>query len=476
MYKKRFAKWGFHKNVRRTRSKSTDDCGPRESPSTLSTSPSETHHTAETPEIVPSSPKLTISDTATLFFLTNIRIWSSTFYELAELPDRTWATIDSTAAGVPLVPYHATMIREYKPESLSYSFRVVVGLLERGHGVLAGRLARKAFLQTEALLQIEGPLFVWNILEILYHMVLRGQTQLFDMLLCYLVGLARSYYPDSHPVIQVLQSLRILRQSWLGDSTPLQAAALEQGWKLNADILFSKFDPRFLLLYYRLMWDSSILKLSQDRLRDADRWFALLNVKFPPDDAFLEELTGNSHPNANGVELPSNYERLKADALAAIHGQSTLERDEPILKIRVLSGLLKSRVLEETTAVYRSPTPVNRNPDGIAYTPRHEAHILRLHARILAFVIKVLMEAEDAAGCGTEAATDRIRSIIALRKYGQTPVDPQIVHELWLLEELLLKGGRPIEAAAARQETYRLLEEYLNDVPAEVVYIPTAQS
>ena len=474
MYKKRFAKWGFYKNVRRTHPGFTGGHRPAERCSTVSTVSVKSQCAAKNLDTLSFAPSLSVSEAAALIFLTNIQTWSSTFYELTDLPDHAWS-IDSNAPPPPLVLYSAKMVKEYDPERLSFSFRVVVELLERGEGVLAGRLARKAFLQTEALLQVEGPLFVWNILEILYYMALRGQTRLFEMLLRYLIGLARSYYPDTHPVIQVLQSLRALRQAWIEDSKPLQVATLEQGWELNANILFSKFDSRFLFLYYRLVWDSSILKLPQHRLRDADRWFALLEVKFPADDSFLKALTRPFRPDTDdlgvrdGIELPKNYDRLRSDAVEEILDRSTLDFQNPVMRIRVLSGLLKSRILNNKIPILRSPA------DMAAYTPQNLADILRLHARVLAYVMKVLMEVDCQTAHGRELAADRLRSIIALRKYGKTPKDPQIVYELWQLEELLLNGNRPYEAAAAQREAYELLDEYLSDVPADMVYMPVCE-
>ncbi len=479
MYKKRFAKWGFYKNVRRTRPGFTGGHRPAERYSTVSTVSVKSQCTAKNLDTLPFAPSLSVSEAAALVFLTNIQTWSSTFYELTDLVDHAWP-IDPKAPPPPLVLYSAKMVKEYDPERLSFSFRVVVELLERGEGVLAGRLARKAFLQTEAMLQVEGPLFIWNILEILYYMALRGQTKLFEMLLRYLIGLARSYYPDTHPVIQVLQSLRTLRQAWLEESKPLQVATLEQGWELNANVLFSKFDSRFLFLYYRLVWDSSILKLPQHRLRDADRWFALLDVKFPADDSFLKALTRPFRPDMDdlgvrdGIELPKNYDHLRSDAVESILSRSTLDFQNPVLRIRVLSGLLKSRILDNKIPILRSPFDTSSPPNQAAYTPQNLADILRLHARVLAYVMKVLMEVDCATGYGSEMAADRLQSIIALWKYGKTPKDPQIVYELWQLEELLLNGNHPSEAAAAQREAYALLDEYLSDVPADMVYMPAS--
>lgn len=55
-------------------------------------------------------------------------------------------------------------------------------------------------------------------------------------------------------------------------------AVLEQGWLLNAEMVLSNFDEWFLLLYYRLIWDSALLRLAGDKLRDADIWFSRVKI------------------------------------------------------------------------------------------------------------------------------------------------------------------------------------------------------
>jgi hypothetical protein len=366
--------------------------------------------------------------------------------------------------------YCTKAISTFNPDRLSFSFRVIVGLLERGQGVLAGRLARKVFPQAEALLNIDGPPFIWNILDIIYGIGIYGQTQLLHMLLQYLIGVARSNYPPTHPILHILRSLKSLVHSWEDNAEPFQVATLEQGWALNANLLFGRFNSKFILLYYRLEWDSALFKLPQAWVKEADWWFSALESEITPDNPIPEEMMetdlDRSHPfDAEfRTELPGNYERLKSDVIATIEERSSMDFDDPRVRVRVLSGRLKSLTLQDDDA--------GRSKSQFIGAAQKKTRTLRLHARILAFLIKIVIESDADLGVSDELAVEKTRNIIALQKFGQGPIDPQVVYELWQLERLLLQRGDSEQAAATREETYKLLEHYLVDVPVDMDYIP----
>lgn len=457
MYKKRFTKWGFAKNRPRDgvkKSQSRDTAVAHTQVIKAIIPRSATHVT------LPASLDLGASDLANREFLASIQNWSSSFFESAK--DHGYPP--------PASPTGMVSAKRYDPESLSFSFRIIVELLKRGKGVLAGRLTRKAFLQIEAMLQVEGPLFIWNMLEILYYMALYGQTQLLGILLLHLHNLARDRFEPGHPLMQMLHGLRKLLKGWHQDSLPPQAAILQQAWSLNANMIFSNFDARLLILYYRLVWDSEMVRLPQDRLEDADRWFALVENKVPMDHAFAEDIITRMHPDlltgdGYGREPPSEYEMLKHTSVSAIQHRSTMAFSETKMKIRILSGTLKCRILEERN----TPAPLSdteADPEPQQHPPRLPP---RFHARIIAYVIKVLVDVDLEMGFDPAIATDRMRSIVAMREYGQSRTGPQTIHELWRLEDMLRRQGHEDEADRTRQETYKRLEEYVDDVPVHGV-------
>ncbi|KAF4977924.1 hypothetical protein FZEAL_5629 [Fusarium zealandicum] len=455
MYKKRFTKWGFCKNKRRVNTASTTraDQAPGSIKTAVAIPTRPTHVTLS------QSPGMSTSEAANLVFLKSIQTWSSSFYESG---DHSLPSCHGSPIFSPIVTGAA---KRYDPEQLSFAFRVVAELLRRGQGELAGRLARKSFLQIEAMLHVEGPLFIWNILEIMYSIASLGQVQLFQMLLLHLVQLGRNHFSATHPVAQMLHSLQRLVEGWRQDSVQLHVPLLGQAWALNANIVFSNFDSRLLLLYYRLIWDSGMVKVPQERLREADEWFAALDNKVPMNDSFVEDMVAGDFLNLDLPGPPRDFEILKHTSVAAIQHRSTLSFTDPNIRIRVMSGILKSRILQEGPSAPSAPSGIETDSD----VP-HNPNVSRLQqARVIAYLMKILVEVDQEMGFDAEIATDRMRSIIAMRVYGRSGIGPQIVHELWQLEELLLRQGHRKEASEVREETYKKLEQYLSDVPAHSV-------
>src|SRR5882757_579569 len=196
MYKKRFTKWGFQKNSRRSaaavqtlmkdefRQGASRKPGPPEELGSL-----------------PSFPGLGHDEGLMLMFLTSVRICSVAFFEPMQSHDGFLASQQRPPANHPWPE---------QTDEISFTFKLVMDLLDRGHGNLAGRMARKAFLLVEDMLTIEGPALVWNLLEMMHHMVALRHQQLFQMLLVHLTALIDGRMPKSHPVSAMLRGLRRL--------------------------------------------------------------------------------------------------------------------------------------------------------------------------------------------------------------------------------------------------------------------------
>jgi hypothetical protein len=452
MYKKRFAKWGFYKNKRRV---SLDSEIVDDSLSSCSTANTSTTHLV--PESIKEAhlvltPKSSDSDRASLAFLTSIRTWSSLFFESREL------TLPADPAENSLVgPYRPKGLGVYDPEKLSYTFRVVAGLLTRGHGVLAGRLARKAFLQVEGILDIEGPLYIWNVLEILFNMISLGHVQLFEMLIGHLISLARTHYAESHPVVEMSRSLQRLVIAWRREAVPFQTTALEQAWALNANILLNSFDTSLVMLYHRLVWDSTLVNLSIEKQWVVFRGLSELHAMLPTEDVYVDMATDIyqdliKYESADGTRAPKNYAFIKADTFTTIRELSTMDFTDVGIKIKILDTLL-------TTKAFIQGSSPSSTVHGDA---RNDVPLV--DARLLAHLIKTLVSLDLEAD--RHVAIERMNNVIALREYGQSTFDPQIMHELWQLEDLLLNEGRLQEAIAVQQDVYKRLDEYLDDIPA----------
>ena len=469
MYKKRFFKWGFRKNTKKCQDKRNKL--PLHAASLTPVAESEDAAQLSYFALTPKGVHAT-----TFGFLGNVKNWSSSFFEA---PPMSGESIDTTVGlSGHHAPYFTKLPKEYDAESLSLSFRLIVTLFERGQNVLAGRLARKAFLQTETLLLVEGPVFIWNMLEILHYMATRKQIELCKMLLSYLVDLAKIHYIKRHPVLGLLNSLQQLFLMWRQDSREAHIAILEKGWALNADILFDIFDARFMGLYYRIAWDSSLVNISHQKLRDAESKITHLASKAPKGVIFLESIDTVADLdlrilyNMPSPSSPSLNDKLRSSTIAALRRRSKSALKDHHTKIRLLTGLIKCRTLEEMEPFCHylcKEAPVVEFDYQMQQTQRK---LFYLRTRILAFVIQVLMIIDLKLGGCMNTAIERQKTAIALRQSVQSPTDPQIAYDLSVLETLLLEMGRQTEAEEVRRETNFKLEEYLEDVPENMLCVP----
>ncbi|KAF4966127.1 hypothetical protein FSARC_6178 [Fusarium sarcochroum] len=453
MYKKRFTKWGFSKNKPRSTSGNTRITPQNQkSQAIICTRPAPR-------QTLLVSPKLNPSAAASLEFLSCIHNWSTSFFESVN------AYEFSLSQNHMLAPPPGAKGNRYDPEQLSFAFRIIVELIKSGQGVLAGRLTRKAFIDMEAMLHVEGPLFIWNVLEIAYTMANLGQTRLLDMLLLQLIQLASNIYDMTHPVAKMLRALRMAVYTWQKDSKLPPVPVLEKAWELNASVVMKNVDSRLLLMYYRLVWDSSCIRLPAEQVKGIDNWFATLYNKVPFNDSLFQEIVLSNHPDLlllgpdDEIVPPKDYEAIKQICISGIQHRSTLNYDKPEMSALVRIGLLKSRILEEA---------IEHSTD--ASIPRYQLyHMQRFLARVTAYLLKVLTEVDLERGFDVEIAMDRMRSIIAMREFGYDTTSPQVIHDMWQLEALLRQEGHHSEASKIRGETLKRLEEYVGEVPIDMV-------
>lgn len=455
MYKKRFAKWGFSKNTRRAPGpQEGEGQGPTRSGSQLAAM-----GRLRTPRIV----RINASEAAQSAFLNSIKTLGLSFFEdstrrdsLSSLPSLPRKPSDYST----LLPNPARepppVITGNDPEQLTFSFKVILGLLQRQQGALAGRLARKAFIEAEALLEAEEPLFIWNALEIFDNIARLREAKLGYMLLDHLISLA-----GQRPVGRVLRNFRAMLSAWQDDGLPIRKDALERAWALNADLTFSHFDTKYLPLYYRLIWDSNLVKLNPDILQNSEKWFVQARRKVDEDrrggdakgtaaDMWPEHETAPEGTESDTDPQPDGFWELKTSILAAIRERATMQIPDPNVRLRVLSGLLKSQILEE---------------DDASMPPQASMDTARLQARVMAYLMKLVMQVDKDEEKDVNAAIEKMRTILALREYGEGRAGPRIVYEMWQLEELLLRSGQVQEATSIRDEAYRRLQEFLGDVP-----------
>ncbi|CAM1504944.1 Fc.00g025350.m01.CDS01 [Cosmosporella sp. VM-42] len=288
MYKKRLAKWGFQKNSKRL---SATVCSPKTKDQRRSRKAGPTGER----DSVAASPGLCHHESSMLMLLTSVRTWSVAFFE--SLKTRKGSLQQRVSIrGLP----------ESNSKEVNYTFKLAIDLLDRGHGNLAGRMARKAFLLVEDMITLEGPVLVWNLLEMMHYMVTLRHTRLFQLLMAHLVALADAQMSTSHPLPVLLQGLcgitsNLARATSTPDNpqsrSPISSAPpsarnsqtsaildpcllthnlpslLEKAWILNTEIMLDNFDPRLFGLYCRLLCESCSITPPTAIIGMTDQWF-----------------------------------------------------------------------------------------------------------------------------------------------------------------------------------------------------------
>ena len=486
MYKKRLAAWGFQKNARRSAT-------GLQSPATTESSLSSPWSECGSVQILPS---LDRDDNLMLTLLDSVRIWSMSFYETVQ------------SRGQASTPVQLPWPEE--SEQLNFTLKLVTETLDRGHGVLAGRMARKAFLVVEEMLTLEGPALVWNLLEIMHHMVTLSHTQLFNMLLAHLLSLVDTKMPSNYPLHTLLRALRAYSTSLSkpkhmpgcspsasspsspsslevdNDTTSERSSGvptalshvLERAWSLNAEMLFDRFDQCLFQLYFRIHFDSCSIVPPVAIMSAADRWriqirkrqISDVSVKAQHPENFIQirpfkedTMIQRLFTAPTDAALPPYYESLRVASISQFqhYANSILSNEFPFTSdktvlLRILAGLVTVNVLENWPA-----TGVTSNTS-------------RIQAGNLACIVRTLAVL-NATYSGDDPATNRAnavevnRSIVALREYAQGETDPRVIREMWFLEDSLVAAGQHQEAEELRKSAYWRLEKYARDIPLHSV-------
>ena len=503
MYKKRLARWGLKKNSRCSE-KGVSILATKKD--TRSRPSRKKCNAIEELGSIPVALQPGHDDSLMLTFLSSVRRWNLAFFESVYPYNGDLRTHRQGA--------QAEQLCSEKAKDTSFTLKLVGDLLDRGHGTLAGKMVRKAFLLVEDILSLEGPVLVWNLLDIMHHMVTLRHGQLFHILLAHLIGLVNGRMSKAHPLSVMLHKLRrlvaslttaaltpggsALRSSSLstpfastdGNSTTtffqpslffnIILSLLERAWTLNAEIVFNHFDSYFFPLYFQLHWESCSIVLPPAFIGTTKQWLEHMQTQLMynviTDARCAEGVVGSLHVEEDRMlqslhaprmdSSPSlDYEMLQANSVAAL-----LELGYPVLShgivsnsdtattLRSLPALIKARILKQSAAVFES----SRTSGG------NDTSVSRAQAGDLACVTRALMELNaQNDGKRIEAlpgAVDRIQSLIALRQYASSDIDPQVIREMWLLEDALAVAGEHGKAQEVNQSVICRLEKYTLEV------------
>ncbi|KAJ4367187.1 hypothetical protein N0V83_007717 [Neocucurbitaria cava] len=408
---------------------------------------------------MPSFPSISHRDGLTLMFFTSVQTWSVAFFESIQRSN------DLSVAE----QQRLSKSDEHSAKEPGFAFKLVIDLLDRGRGLLAGRVARKAFLLIEDMLSLEGPGLVWNLLEIMHYMVSRRHMQLFDMLLAHMIALADGRVGKAHPLPSILRGL----QNFIGTRTSSDtllisddvSSLIQRAWILNAEILFKNFDTRLFQFYCRILWDScsigppaavvyeqlELQQVSSAATISRHVRLAIMSTSSGEDRMLQRLLT----PRTDAFPL-QDYKMLRTSSIAALRelGDSLLStglntvRDTSML-LPMLAGLATAKILEGTE-------------DPSVYKTRILASNVACAMRSL---IDFDMKHNGKSAVANLGTVEQIRAIVALREYAECETHPQVVQELWQLQDALVAAGNLEAAQEVGQDAYRRVENYIQDIP-----------
>lgn len=488
MYKKRFAKWGLQKNSKRSI--------PSNSNSSLCKVNGQKRNASEVHSFIANSPQPSNDDHLRLAFFTSVRTWGSCFFESVQVPSRILPSARHSGGEQSL--------------DINSTFKLSIEMLNRGQGVLAGRLARKGFLLIDEMLALEGPALVWNMLETIHDLVTSRNLRLMHLLLVHLNALVKTRMAANHPLRTILAALgafasELLHSSSITDKTSTTSdnlrrlfnaadrgtvircenfstaflSIIEQAWTLNAEILFDRFDHRLFQLYVRVHWDSCSVKLSSAVVAAAKRWFAriisqqhsgdtkgacpaqkLIQITPFAEDRLLERIFTapevSSPPRSFGYLHKCSVAALQNSANYIFNKETNSANDTKIL-LRILAGLVTARTLGEWPA----------NAVRCDSTDTMVSKFSRGHVEVVACALET---SRDLHAMGHTPPTlwntvGKIGPIMNLHEYAGAETDPRAIREMWLLADALVATGEDRKAWEIGQKAYRQLEKLVKDVP-----------
>lgn len=499
MYKIRFARWGFVKNTPRSAA-STPTASTKTGAVRVKTSKSHQPKGQKLP--LPAILQLSHHDGLTLDLLKSIHTWSVAFFEISQC----------STEFPPVLRLQPKMHQPWLEVSkeTSSTFKLVIDLLEDGHGRLAGRMVRKAFLRMEDMLTLEPPALIWNLLEIMHNMVTLRNMQLFQILLKHLTGLVDDTLPMQHPLRFILSglgravaNLKLAASSRNGVScgsfasrasttstdrlavlSPDLTFLLERAWLINADILFRHFDPQasqLYQLYFQINWDSCLLGRPTAIVEAATQWFKHIDnqmirvapARFDNVHCFLATTAARESKLLQSLlaprmdaSPPQGFDSLRASIMTSLraHADYILAKEvdfhgSATTLLRLLAALGNAKFLDQCDKAFNATMPAGDQ----------KLRVPRIQAANLACAIKAWTDISpdyDGDVHGSSLVNiERLRSIVALTEYAHSEAHPHVVQGMWQLSRALVAAGRYEEAEDVKSSVLDRLEAYTQHIP-----------
>ncbi|EGR51552.1 uncharacterized protein TRIREDRAFT_56610 [Trichoderma reesei QM6a] len=436
MYKKRFKKWNIRKRSYRKASdvaKAASDSSTTASPSTTSTSSSSTEAAQQGAD-----------DDVEVITRTELPTTTTTGLDLVPMPNfrpladlelilngvMSWSSVKLESYRIASDPMSQYLAAPNQPpmqdsRTMYRTFELVFDLWSYGKGDLAGMAARKGFYVMEFVLTEEHPDLLWHMLDTIYDMIDRGHLQLLGMFLRHALVLARRRFPESYPLIRILQQLLVCDYQ-TENGRQFICYLLRQAWLRNVDLLadhIKKSTSQEFWLYEQLIWDG------RTRLR---RNNGLANKR----ELMYEGLENLVQHEEQPLETDSNLEKLRADAL--------------ILEFTQMD--LGDREKAEQMALDLLDT----NQFGLG--PLSAA---RFHAYARKMLARIFESKED-----WDQVEENLKSAIHMREAAHgTSSNLRVIRDMWVLAAYYQKVGKLENALQVAQDAITRAQQYLRDLP-----------
>jgi hypothetical protein len=253
---------------------------------------------------------------------------------------------------------------------------------------------------------------------------------------------------------------------------------LQQAWILNAEALFTRFDPRLFHLYFSILWESCSISPPLTIIDATQGWFGKIEAQqaLPARTAALHFKDLASLVDAKlsmrfpaprvDASPPRDYEMLRANSIAVLEKQwnatfstgAGLNNDTALL-LPILAGLSTAKILDG------SPAVTEQSNIAASVTTK----VPRFDAGNVACMIRAVIDLTDKQSGGDVGASlntvERIRAIVALCGYAEGETHPQVVRDMWLLQDALVAAGEHKEAEEVERDAFRRIERYIHDIP-----------
>ncbi|KAM5380116.1 hypothetical protein ACJZ2D_003763 [Fusarium nematophilum] len=291
------------------------------------------------------------------------------------------------------------------------AFVLASELFSRGQGCLAGKAIRKALVLLEDGVEDETPVVVWNLVDMMYEMVVQKQNKLLQLFIDHFARLAEQRLPGEHPLVRISREMAKHR---VFDSTDF-LYLLDMARKCNNEMLEKHVVSLNFSKYRRLFWESCLFRMGRCPDPNSDQFLA---------SVWLLERRGD--PERQWDSTQSSIRSILLESGCA------LLTDNIILQRMATQQLHDSQYDHHQLGLAR-----------ISHYSRRMLAMIELHRE------SPVNQRELAAHTAYDSGEDG---------------SPRAIRETWYLETLLRLTGKTEAADRMGDDAVKIVKNYLEDI------------